>query len=195
MFDYSAEILETGKLVLDLQYIICNWIFIFWGDFEQINSLKKYNHVALGGTFDIIHRGHLELLKKSFEVGNFVVIGITSDEFVSKMLNKKIKNSFYTRVQNLKKIIEGEIKLDNYQITKLDDSFGPLMTSNKIDCLIVSSETEDRGKTINPVRIKLGLSPIDIISVKLILAEDGLPVSSSRIRSNEIDKDGFKINK
>ncbi len=157
--------------------------------------MKKYKNVALGGTFDIIHRGHLELLKKSFEVGSFVVIGITSNEFVSTILKKKINNSFHIRVQNLKNLIGKEIGFNNYEITRLDNNFGPLMTSNNIDCLIVSSETEEKGKKINPIRIKLGLPPIVILSVKLILAEDGLPISSSRIRSNTIDENGFKINK
>jgi pantetheine-phosphate adenylyltransferase len=156
--------------------------------------LKKYKQVALGGTFDILHRGHLELLKKSFEIGMFVVIGVTSDDFVSTNLKKQINNSYQIRIQNLKKMIEKEIKIDNYQITKLEDNFGPLMISNDIDCLVVSSETEEKGKTINQIRTNLGLSAIDIISVKLILSEDGLPISSSRIRSKEIDDRGFKIN-
>ena len=131
--------------------------------------MKKYNQVALGGTFDIIHRGHLELLKKSFEVGRFVVIGITSDEFVSIILKKKIKNSYHIRVENIKKTIEREIKVNNYEITKLNNNFGPLMISNNIDCLVVSNETVEKGKTINPIRIKLGLPPIDLISIDLIL--------------------------
>ncbi len=156
--------------------------------------MKKYNKVSLGGTFDIIHRGHLELLKESFKVGHFVVIGVTSDEFVRSILKKKIKNEYSSRVQNLNKTIEKEIRSNNYQITKLDDRFGPLMTSNNIDCLVVSSETEEKGKAINPIRTKLGLPLVDIVSVKLMLAEDGLPISSSRIRSNEIDVNGFKIN-
>ncbi len=159
--------------------------------------MNKYNHVALGGTFDILHIGHLYLLKESFKVGNFVTIGITSDDFVRSSLNKKIKNVYPVRVQNLRKFIEKEIKIDNnkkYQITILNENFGPLMTSSKIECLVVSSETEERGKTINQIRLEKGLPPIDIITVKLVLAEDGLPISSSRIRSNEIDKNGFKIN-
>jgi pantetheine-phosphate adenylyltransferase len=156
--------------------------------------LKKYNQVAIGGTFDIIHRGHLELLKESFKVGHFVVIGVTSDEFVESILKKKIKNRHYIRVQNIKKTIEKEIGSNNYQITKLDDHFGPVMTSNNIDCLVVSNETEEKGKTINSIRTKLGLPLINIVSVKMILAEDGLPISSSRIRSNVIDVNGSKIN-
>jgi phosphopantetheine adenylyltransferase len=36
----------------------------------------------------------------------------------------------------------------------------------------------------------MGLPTIDIISVDLKLAKDGLPISSSRIRANEIDEMG-----
>jgi pantetheine-phosphate adenylyltransferase len=157
--------------------------------------LKKYKQVALGGTFDILHRGHLELFKKSFDIGYFVVIGVTSDEFVSSRLNKRIKNPYHARVQNLKKFIEKEVMSENYQITKLEDNFGPLMISNQIDCLVVSSETKERGNTINQIRLKLGLPAVDVVSVKMILAEDGFPISSSRIRSNDIDENGFKIKK
>ena len=157
--------------------------------------MKRYGQVALGGTFDILHRGHLELLRKSFEIGLFVIIGVTSDEFVREKLNKQIINPYPVRVQNLRNTLQVEIKVNNYEITKLNDSFGPLMISGDIGCLVVSSETEEKGKTINHLRVESGLHVIDVVSVKLVLAEDGIPISSSRIRSNEIDENGFKTDK
>ena len=157
--------------------------------------MNRYGRLVLGGTFDILHRGHLELLRKSFEIGLFVIIGVTSDEFVREKLNKQIINPYPVRVQNLRNTLQVEIKVNNYEITKLNDSFGPLVISGDIGCLVVSSDTEEKGKTINHLRAELGLPAIDVVPVKLVLAEDGIPISSSRIRTNEIDENGFKTNR
>jgi len=62
--------------------------------------MKKFQKVAVGGTFDELHMGHKTLLERAFEVGNKVIIGLSSDEFVSKMgnhetasYNERLKNS------------------------------------------------------------------------------------------------------
>ena len=64
------------------------------------------------------------------------------------------------------------------------------MFSEKVDCMVASPETSYKGKQVNEIRKKMGLSTIDIVSVELKLAQDGLPISSSRIRANEIDQMG-----
>ena len=144
----------------------------------------------MGGTFDIIHTGHIELLKKSFEIGKFVIIGLSSDNLVKEKLKKNINNSFEVRKYNLVKTIDSEFGSYSYEITKLEDVFGPLMFSEKVDCMVASIETSYKGKRVNEIRTKMGLPTIDIISVDLKLAKDGLPISSSRIRANEIDEMG-----
>ena len=64
------------------------------------------------------------------------------------------------------------------------------MFSEIVDCMVVSSETSYKGEKVNEIRTRMGLPTIDIVSVELKLAKDGLPISSSRIRANEIDQEG-----
>ena len=42
---------------------------------------RKYNKVAVGGTFDKFHYGHRSLIAKAFEIGKSVEIGVTSNAF------------------------------------------------------------------------------------------------------------------
>ena len=53
----------------------------------------EFELVALGGTFDIIHVGHIALLEKGFSISKKVIIGLTSDEFASRS-GKDLQNNF-----------------------------------------------------------------------------------------------------
>ena len=70
---------------------------------------KRHKLVATGGTFDIIHKGHLALLEKAFEVSESVIIGVTSDKFAAER-GKKITNNYDTRISNLTKLLNGMSK-------------------------------------------------------------------------------------
>ena len=41
--------------------------------------------VFTNGCFDIVHRGHIELLKYCREIGSYVVVGLNSDDSVKKL--------------------------------------------------------------------------------------------------------------
>jgi pantetheine-phosphate adenylyltransferase len=149
--------------------------------------------VATGGTFDEIHQGHLALLSKAFELGDRVIIGVTSDEFVRG--KKKINHDFSTRVSKLEETIRKEFGNEkNYTIAKLDSDFGPAVTTGDVGALVASEETLKKGSTLNEIRRKNGLAPAQIISVPLVKAQDGKPISSTRIRAGEIDRDGNLLN-
>jgi len=143
----------------------------------------------MGGTFDIIHRGHLELLQKAFEVGEFVIIGVTSNKFASER-GKKITNTYDKRISNLTKLLNNMSKNGRYEIKELNEDFGPALYTNNVEALVASKETEHKGTLLNKLRAERGLQPVDVITVDLVLAKDGKRISSTRIRSGEIDPEG-----
>ena len=151
--------------------------------------MSKYSLVATGGTFDIIHKGHLALLSKSFEISDSVIIGLTGDEFTRKK-GKITINDFQTRQDNLTSIITNHFSNSSFQISKLENDFGPAVLEQKVQALVVSDETFYQGKILNELREKQNLSPVEVIIVPMILANDGERISTTRIKKSEIDTEG-----
>ncbi len=151
--------------------------------------MKKFDLVATGGTFDIIHKGHTALLNKAFTISSKVIIGLSSDELVKKM-GKKCQNNYSQRHDSLESMIKQSFPNSLYQISKLDNDFGPAMLEGKVQALVASEETSNKGKVLNELRSKKNLPSIEIIVVPMVLADDGSRISTSRIRNSEIDNEG-----
>lgn len=151
--------------------------------------MTRYNLVAMGGTFDIIHKGHIELLRKSFSISSKVIIGLSSDELVKKM-GKKISNNYHQRFESLSTAIEKNFPNSSYQISKLENDFGPAVLEEGVEALVVSEETKNTGQILNQLRAKKNLPPVEVIVVPMVLAKDGSTISTTRIRDSEIDNEG-----
>ena len=148
---------------------------------------KKYDKVAVGGTFDKFHDGHKKLLSTAFEIANHVEIGVTSDVFGGL---KGDIDSCEVRMENLKSFFKD---YSNFIIVPLDDPYGTTIYDSDFDAIVVSEETEPTAVEINEIRVSKGMNPIDIVVVSFVLAYDGTPISSTRIRRGEINKNGEVI--
>lgn len=137
--------------------------------------------VVVGGTFDPIHEGHKALLKKAFELGE-VYIGLTSDEMV-KHKGHEVR-PYKERYENLKQFIETTFKRQAI-IREINKPFGNT-TSEHYDYIVVSPETYPIALKINQIRREKNLPPIEIIKIDFVLAGDGKPISSTRIREGKI---------
>ncbi len=151
--------------------------------------MSKFSLIAMGGTFDIIHRGHLTLLFNAFKISDKVIIGLTSDEFAEK--KGKIPNNKYDqRLENLIITISKEFLNTSFEISKLDNDFGPAVLERDVEALVVSDETRNQGNILNKLRAEKNLPPVQIINVPMFLAKDGTRISTTRIKNSEIDSEG-----
>lgn len=151
--------------------------------------MAKFSLVAMGGTFDIIHKGHLALLSNAFTISDKVIIGLTSDE-LAKTKGKTLVNKYTQRLENLTSVIAKDFLNASFQISKLENDFGPAVLEKEVQALIVSDETSNQGNILNKLRSEKNLPPVQIITVPMFLAEDGTRISTTRIKNSEIDVDG-----
>jgi len=147
----------------------------------------------MGGTFDVLHRGHRKLLREAFDVGRKVMIGISSDVFVRSLHKPHKVDSYAKRKKDLERMLSKWGLLSRATMVPLDDRFGPTVTSTKIQALIVSRRTLKTGREINRRRRARRLKPLVIVPIDLIMAEDRRPISSTRIRRGSIDREGRLI--
>ena len=149
-----------------------------------------FETVAVGGTFDLFHRGHRALLRQAFKVGNRVLIGLCSDDFVKKMRKPHGIASYAKRLEELEKLLRKKGVLERAEISSLDDAYGLTLSDTRIEAIVVSEDTEPRAHKINKKRESLGMQPLPIVVVKMVLSEDHYPISSTRIWFEEIDREG-----
>jgi pantetheine-phosphate adenylyltransferase len=152
----------------------------------------RCRQIALGGTFDHIHKGHRELLARAFETGESVFIGLTSDDF-ARSTGKKIQQKYDERRKELEKFLREKYPGRKYEISKLEDRFGPGIFTDRIDAIAVSIETLPAVELANRKRRELGLPDLKVEVVPMILAEDDARISSTRIRAGEIDSEGHVL--
>jgi pantetheine-phosphate adenylyltransferase len=147
-------------------------------------------NICVGGTFDLLHKGHKKLINKAFEIAGkngFVFIGLTTNKITTR---KKFVKSFEERQKKLQEFLSEKCFIDRALIIPITDKYGP-STKGDFDAIIVSPETYDTAKEINLKRVENKKKPLKIIKIPFVLAEDGKPISSTRIYKKEIDLNGY----
>ena len=98
-------------------------------------------------------------------------------------------------VVNLKLIWSKQGIAERAEIVPLDDAIGLTISGKGLEALVVSEETEKIGTAINQKRLSSGHKPLKIVVVAMVEAENDTPISTTRIRRGEIDRNGHMLQK
>ena len=155
-----------------------------------MNNNFVFKSGILGGTFDNFHFGHKFIIDKAFEKSEFVIVGMTTDEFVrGKKLSLSIQ-SFNVRKKNLETYLKKKSYLKRSKIIPISDIYGNTLTEKDIDVIFATSDTLENAELINLKRLEIGFKPLEIFLIELQKGNDKKIISSTRIRIGEIDEQG-----
>ena len=146
------------------------------------------DHILVAGTFDHIHKGHEKILRTALGKGQEITIGLTSNIFTSTYKHG-VTLPYDERKARLEAWLAGKTSGKTVHIRPIDDPYGPA-TTGQFDDIVVSTQTRARAEEINNKRKSQGLPPVTIVEVPMVLASDGEPISSTRVRDGVIDTSG-----
>ncbi|OFL79632.1 MULTISPECIES: Gfo/Idh/MocA family oxidoreductase [Fusobacterium] len=88
------------------------------------------------GTFDLLHQGHINLLKRAKEYGDYLIVGVTTDSYDKYRGKLNVNDSIVKRIENIKKSgYADEIIIEEYEGQKVED-----IQKYNIDTFVIGSD-------------------------------------------------------
>ena len=74
------------------------------------------------GTYDLFHYGHQRLLERAKELGDYLIVGVTADDFDKQRGKINVKQSLMERIESVRSTgLADEIIIEEYEGQKIDD--------------------------------------------------------------------------
>ena len=107
----------------------------------------KMTKVITYGTFDMLHLGHIRLLERAKSLGDYLIVGVTADDFDKERGKINVKQSLMDRVEAVKATgLADEIIVEEYQGQKIND-----IRNYEIDVFTVGSDWIGKFDYLNEI--------------------------------------------
>ena len=104
--------------------MILNYNFNLERKIVKIIWKKRYEmkKVITYGTYDLLHYGHIRLLERAKALGDYLIVGVTADDFDKSRGKINVQQSLMERIEGVKNTgIADEIIIEEYEGQKIDD--------------------------------------------------------------------------
>ena len=92
------------------------------------------------GTYDLLHEGHINLLRRAKALGDYLIVGITNDSFDRERGKLNVRNNVLERVEAVRATgIVDEVIIEDYVGQKIDD-----IQKYEVDVFAVGSDWEGK---------------------------------------------------
>lgn len=121
------------------------------------------------GTFDLFHKGHYNILKRARELGDYLIVGVTSESYDIERGKLNVKDSLVTRIKNVEDTgFADKIILEEYEGQKIND-----VIKYGADILVVGSDWRGKFDYLNKYCKVVYLERTKGISSTLLRHENG----------------------
>ena len=119
------------------------------------------------GTYDLLHQGHINLLRRAKELGDYLIVGVTSDSFDRGRGKLNVRNNVLERVEAVKSTgYADEVIIEDYVGQKIDD-----IQKYDVDIFAIGSDWEGKFDYLNEYCKVVYLPRTEGISSTMLRAE------------------------
>ena len=125
------------------------------------------------GTYDLLHEGHINLLRRAKALGDYLIVGVTNDRFDRERGKLNVRNNVLERVEAVKATgIVDEVIIEDYVGQKIDD-----ILKYDVDIFAIGSDWEGKFDYLSEYCDVVYLPRTEGVSSTMLRAESEVVVN------------------